>query len=279
MVTVDGIRTRYEVVGNGPPILMFAPGGFSATVESWSHQGIYRRLQLVTALCESYTCVLFDRREAGRSGGRVERLGWAGYVTQARGLLDHLGIDRAHLMGGCVGCSTAAAFAAAHADRVHRMVLYSPAGGARYRLGQHARFARHQAFVTQEGLDGVVRIARQTSASFSEDPRVGPWASVIRQDAAFADMYAALDPERYRTTVAGTARALFDRDSVPGFEPEDLMVLDVPALVVPGQDASHAVSAARFLQECLPCSEYWDMPVAEQTVDNAPARIRQFLEG
>ncbi|MBO0822560.1 MAG: alpha/beta hydrolase [Actinobacteria bacterium] len=258
---------------------MFAPGGFNATVESWSHQGIYQRLQLVGALSESYTCVLFDRREAGRSGGRVERLGWPAYVRQARGLLDHLGIDHAHLMGGCVGCSTAAAFATLHPDRVRRMVLYSPAGGARYRLGQQARFARHQAFVAEQGLAGVVALARRSHASFSEDPRLGLWASVIRQDAAFADRYAALDPERYQTTVAGIARAMFDRDSVPGVEPEDLMALEVPALVVPGQDASHAISAARFLQECIPGSEYWDMPVGEQTADNAAARIHHFLQG
>ena len=49
------------------------------------------------------------------------------------GLLDHLGVERAHLMGGCVGCSTVAALAVAHPDRVRSMVLFSPAGGVRYR--------------------------------------------------------------------------------------------------------------------------------------------------
>ena len=29
---VDGIVTRYEVVGSGPPLLMYAPGGFNAVV-------------------------------------------------------------------------------------------------------------------------------------------------------------------------------------------------------------------------------------------------------
>src|SRR5258708_2751359 len=49
-------------------------------------------------------------------------------------------------------------------------------------------------------------------------------------------------------------RALFDRDTAPGAEPEDLMRLDIPALVVPGHDASHATPAARYLEECLPRS-------------------------
>jgi pimeloyl-ACP methyl ester carboxylesterase len=74
------------------------------------------------------------------------------------------------------------------------------------------------------------------------------------------------------------ARQLFDRDTVPGPEPEDLLTLDVPTLVVPGQDDSHAPSAARYLQECLPRSEYWDVPVAEQTEATAPARVLRFLE-
>jgi pimeloyl-ACP methyl ester carboxylesterase len=71
---------------------------------------------------------------------------------------------------------------------------------------------------------------------------------------------------------------MFDRDTVPGAEPEDLLQLDIPALIVPGQDTSHATSAARYLQECLPGAQYWDVPVAEQTEETAPARVLQFLD-
>jgi len=73
-------------------------------------------------------------------------------------------------------------------------------------------------------------------------------------------------------------RALLDRDTAPGAEPEDLLRLDIPALVIPGRDPSHATSAARYLEECLPRAEYWDVPVAEQTEANAPARVLQFLD-
>jgi hypothetical protein len=78
--------------------------------------------------------------------------------------------------------------------------------------------------------------------------------------------------------VIGMARSLFDRDTAPGAEPEDLLRLDIPALIIPGNDAAHATSAARYLEECLPKSEYWDVPVAEQTEETAPARILEFLE-
>ena len=159
------------------------------------------------------------------------------------------------------------------------MVLYSPAGGAKYRLKQHERFAIHLAEVRASGMAGVVELARSTDAGFSADPRLGPWAHVIRGDPAFAATYAGLDVDRYVTQLLGTVRILFDRDSVPGPEPEDMLTLDVPALIVPGEDDSHAPSAARFLHECLPASELWDVPVAEQSHETAPARILEFLAG
>jgi pimeloyl-ACP methyl ester carboxylesterase len=256
---------------------MFSPGGFDSTLESWRTVGIYRRLDVLEQLSAEYTCITFDRRESGQSGGRVERISWADYVAQGRGLLDHLGIERAHLMGGCVGCSSVAAFGVAHPERVRSMVLFSPAGGVKYRLKQHARFVQHLAFAEEHGLGAVVDLVRTSDAGFTADPRVGPWNSVLRTDAWFADRYARLQPARYALLVSGMVRLMFDRDTVPGPEPEDLLGCDIPALIVPGQDESHAPSAARYLQECLPRAEYWDVPVAEQTRETAPARILSFL--
>lgn len=274
---IDGIATEYEVVGSGPPLLMFSPGGFNATMENWRSLSVYGRIQPLDHLPADYTCIVFDRRESGGSGGRVQRVTWSDYVRQGTGLLDHLGIDRAHLMGGCMGCSPVAAFAVAHPERVLSMILYWPAGGPKYRIAGHLRFARHLGYVDEHGLDGVVSLARSHDKAFPQDPRVGPWGSVLRRDDAFAEAYLRLDVERYRHIVTGMARTLLDRDTIPGAEPEDLLGLDVPALIVPGQDASHAPSAARYLQECLPNATYWDVPVAEQTASSVPPRLLEFL--
>lgn len=274
---VDGIRTRYEISGSGPALLMFSPGGFDARLENWSSLGVYARLGLLPALTSRFTCVVFDRRESGESGGRVQRLGWADYVAQAVGLLDSLGIESAHLLGGCVGCSSAIALAVAYPSRVASMVLYSPAGGPRYRMTQHARFSAHAAFADSDGLAAVVERVRSHELGFTKDPAVGPWATVLRADPSFATAYTTLDLADYLTAVTGSARSLYDRDTVPGAEPEDLMRLHIPALVVPGQDASHATSAARYLEECLPESQYWDVPVVAQTAETAPARVLEFL--
>ena len=151
------------------------------------------------------------------------------------------------------------------------MILYWPVGGAKYRHQRPSALrdaSRLRAAARARRSGGARRPTR--ASSFGEDPRGGPWASVIRHDHAFAAAYAAQDAERYRLIVAGMARTLFDRDTAPGAEPEDLLRLDIPALIVPGHDAAHATSAARYLEECLPRAEYWDVPVAEQTAETAP---------
>ena len=177
-----------------------------------------------------------------------------------------------------MGCSPVLAFGVAHPETVLSMILYWPVGGAKYRLSNHQRFAEHLAFVHQQGLDRVVTLAIEGGKPFGADPRGGPWGSVIRNDPAFAKFYAAQDVDRYKLIVAGMGRRLFDRDTAPGAEPEDLLRLDIPALIIPGHDASHATSAARYLEECLPCGEYWDVAVAEQTEERTSTRLLEFLD-
>jgi pimeloyl-ACP methyl ester carboxylesterase len=275
---VDGIETHYEASGTGEPLLLLSPGGFNATIENWSTFGIYQRLNLLEHLRAHYTCIAFDKRESGQSGGRVERITWGDYAAQAAGLLDHLGIERAHALGGCVGCSILAALAVSRRERLLRLVLYSPAGGPEYRRKQHARFDDHLSFVAESGLGAVVELAQGGEVTFSQDPRVGPWVNVLRTDPAFAEEYARRDVAPYRTLVREMGRELFDRDTVAGAEREELLQLDLPALVVPGNDENHAVSAAQYLHKSLPQSQYWDVMPEEQTAENAPQRLLAFLQ-
>ena len=107
---IDGIEVYYETKGSGSPLLMFAPGGFDATIDKWIAASAWKDINALDALAAEHKWSLYDRREAGRSGGRVERLGWGSYTRQAKDLLDHLRIDSAYVMGGCMGCSVALAF-------------------------------------------------------------------------------------------------------------------------------------------------------------------------
>ena len=273
---IDGITTRYEVVGSGPALLMFSPGGFDATLDKWSTQGIYAKIKPLDHLSKEYSCIVFDRRETGESGGRVERVTWSHYAAQGLGLLDHLGMERAHVMGACMGCCPAAALAVNRPQRVRSLLLYWPVGGPKYRMTGHLRFAQHLAFVHEHGLEAVVALA-QEGKSFGQDPRGGPWVAVLRRDRAFASAFVRQDVQQYASIVAAMGRTLIDRDTAPGAEPEDLMQLTIPALIVPGRDGTHGTSAARYLEECLAGSEYWDVPVEGQTAETAPARMLAFL--
>jgi pimeloyl-ACP methyl ester carboxylesterase len=275
---IDGITTRYEVIGSGPALLMFSPGGFDATLDKWSTQGVYAKIKPVDHLSQRYSCIIFDRRETGESGGRVERITWSDYATQGIGLLDQLGIDRAHVMGACMGCCPAMRLAVEHPHRVRGLLLYWPVGGPKYRITGHLRFAQHLAYVQQHGLEAVVTLSHE-GKSFGQDPRGGPWVSVLRRDADFAAAFVRQDVERYKLIVASMGRTLIDRDTAPGAEPEDLMQLTLPALIVPGRDGTHGTSAARYLEECLARAAYWDVPVEEQTAETAPARMLAFLDG
>src|ERR1051325_6571431 len=102
--TIDGLEVNYEKRGSGAPLLLFAPGGFDATMDKWLAASAWREINALDALAEEYTLILYDRRECGQSGGRVERLSWASYTRQGKALLDHLKIQSAWIMGGCMGC-------------------------------------------------------------------------------------------------------------------------------------------------------------------------------
>src|SRR5262245_42738597 len=159
---------------------MCSPAGFDATLEKWSTQGIYAKIKILDHLSMKHTCIIFDRRECGQSGGRIEPLTWHHYAIQGKGLLDHLQIKRAHLMGGCIGCCPVVNFAVAYPDVALSLILFWPVGGAKYRINNRRRFAEHRAFVQQRGLAGVVSLVQMEGKTFAADPRVGPWATVIR---------------------------------------------------------------------------------------------------
>ena len=271
---LDGIRTRYEVVGDGPPILMYAPGGFDATIEKWRTQSIYAKVKFLDHLPKKYQCIVFDRRECGESGGRVEAITWKHYALPGKLLLENLGIDRAHIMGGCMGVSCVMAFAVAYPQATMSMLCWWPVGGAKYRIKAHERFTQHLSFVKESGLQGVVDLVKKDGKAFNAEARGGPWASPLR-DPAFAATY--LKTKNYEKTVEQMCRNLFDRDTSPGAEPEQLLKLDIPAIVIPGKDESHATSAARYLEECLPKAQYWDALPEAQTEAAASARLLEFL--
>ena len=272
---LDGIETYYETHGSGTSILMCAPGGFDATIDKWREASAWTGADAIKALAAEHTVILYDRRECGRSGGRVERLGWASYPTQGKALLDHLKIDSAFVMGGCMGCSVALAFGVHFPEVTRGLILHWPVGGYRWKVTAQERFLRHYNFAKQNGLSGVIERARG-GKSFWMDPESGPWATAVAKDIAFADRFASQDLERYLGLILTTGRGMFDRDTAPGAEAEEVMGIAAPTLIIPGDDQSHATSAAHYLRELLPKADFWNVMPPEQTTQKVCDRVLGF---
>jgi pimeloyl-ACP methyl ester carboxylesterase len=275
-VHIDGIATHYEISGSGPPILMMAPGGFDSAIEKWSTTWPWQHFLPLQTFASEYTCIAYDRREAGQSGGRVERLTWAAYADQAMGLLDHLGIASAFLMGSCLGASPVIAFAARYPEACRGLVIAQPSGGAKRRLTAHRHFNLHSQYVQENGLEAVVEQAR-IKGSFPRAPETGPWAATIAHDSSFAQQFMRQEVDRYLALVSVSCHSLFDRDTIPGAEPEELMALKLPTLILPGHTDFHATSCARYLEECISGAEYWDVHLESQPPDHIRDRILTFL--
>lgn len=272
---IDGMELYFETRGSGAPILMFAPGGFDATIDKWRVASAWRGIDALNTLAAEHTLVVYDRRESGKSGGQVERLGWESYTRQAKALLDYLKIDSAFVMGGCMGCSVALAFAVHYPEATRALILHWPVGGYRWKVTGRDRFRRHFNFAEEHGLAGVVDRARG-GKSFWQDAEAGPWASVIARDERFAQSFGSLDSDRYLGVVATSGKSLFDRDTATGAEPEEIAGVKAPALIIPGDDASHATSAAHYLRECLPNPDFWGLMPPEQTTAVICDRILEF---
>jgi pimeloyl-ACP methyl ester carboxylesterase len=275
MAKVDGIDTYYETHGSGEAILMCAPGGFDASIDKWRVASAWTGIDAIKALAAEHTVILYDRRECGQSGGRLERISWATYTRHARALLNHLKISSAWIMGGCMGCSVALAFGVHYPEATRGLLLHWPVGGYRWKVNAGERFVRHHNFARTNGLKGVVERAR-SGKSFWMDPEAGPWATMIARDSEFADRFAAGNLEQYLGMVITSGRSLFDRDTAPGAEPEEVMGVKAPALIIPGDDPSHATSGAHYLRELLPKADFWNVMPPEQTTQKVCDRILEF---
>lgn len=248
---IQGIRTRYEVLGDGPALLLLAPVGFDDPISRRWADRVWRGFRPLDALVPHFRVIVYDRRETGGTGGSVEPLSWALCARHARGLLDHLGVEQAYLLGACVGCSVALALAAEYPERCRALLLHWPVGGFHWLSRGRANFDRHIAFVREHGLKGVADLARR-SRMFWSDPDAGPWSSIIASDDAFAEAFVRQDLEDYLQIVEQSRDNLFSDTLPAGASCDQLVTMEVPSFIMPGNDALHTASCAHTLRELMP---------------------------
>lgn len=114
---VNGASLRYEVEGSGEPLVLIHAGICDRRM--WEPQR--------EAFAERYRLILYDRRGLGET--RIaERRPFSNHEDLG-GLLDHLGVERALLLGCSVGSMTALDFALEFPERARALVLVSPGVG------------------------------------------------------------------------------------------------------------------------------------------------------
>lgn len=274
--TIDGLKVNYLVQGSGPHLLMLAPGGFDSTIARWSAHGVWKEMDAMNTLAKHFTLIAYDRREAGTSGGRVEKLTWQTFARQGEAILDHLQVERAWIVGGCMGVSVAAAMAVHCPQRCIGLLCHWPVGGYQWMMKGQTFYNRHIEFVRQNGLAAAAARA-PAGKNFWLDPEAGPWASQNANDPEFAAAYVKHDVAKYLEICAHSRDALYGDTMPSGATGAELMNIKTPALILPGADASHATSAAWAMKELMPNAEFWNVLPPHQNGANVLACLLDYV--
>ncbi len=112
---INGISLYYETYGEGSPVLVLHGG--SAFIETMHNQ--------ITALAQDHFVVAPDSRAHGRtSDADGVALSYQLMARDMIGLMDHLGIEKADIVGWSDGGNIGLAMAMRYPDRVGRLVTY-----------------------------------------------------------------------------------------------------------------------------------------------------------
>lgn len=121
-VRVNGKDIFLVEAGGGAPVVLLHGGGPGAS-------GVSNFLRNIEPLAENFRVIVPDMPGYGRSSKGVDRNDPFGYLAEhIRGMLDQLGIQRAHLVGNSYGGACALRLALDTPHRVNKLVLMGPGG-------------------------------------------------------------------------------------------------------------------------------------------------------
>jgi pimeloyl-ACP methyl ester carboxylesterase len=118
----DGVRIHYIEAGSGEPVLLLH--GNTSRVDRWLETGVFE------GLAEHYWVIAYDARAHGRSDKPHDVSAYGTEVAlDAVRLLDHLRIERAHILGYSMGARVVGSLMTSHPDRFRSVILggFAPA--------------------------------------------------------------------------------------------------------------------------------------------------------
>lgn len=119
------IELYYEVHGEGYPVLLFAPGGMRSAIKFWRSSPF----DPIETLKPHFKVIAMDQRNAGESRAPITAAdNWQTYTDDHIALLDHLEIERCHIMGGCIGGSYCFGLINSQPERVNAAIIQQTIG-------------------------------------------------------------------------------------------------------------------------------------------------------
>ncbi|MFX1451892.1 MAG: alpha/beta fold hydrolase [Promethearchaeota archaeon] len=118
---VNGIKICFDIHGDGDPIILIH--GFSDRKEHWRAQ--------ISSLSEYFKVIRMDNRGAGKSDRPDGEYTMNLYASDVLGLIDFLGIGKAHIVGHSLGGMIAQNFAILYPSKVNKLILINTLPGLR----------------------------------------------------------------------------------------------------------------------------------------------------
>lgn len=140
---VNGVNLYYEVHGDGEPLILIQ--GLAGPSRAWFFQ--------TRAFKKHYQVIVFDNRGIGKTDKSPEPYSAKTMADDTLGLMDHLGIARAHVLGMSLGSLVAQELAIHYPQRVGKLILAMAMAGGLDRADVHPDMLR--AFGTEEGAIDV----------------------------------------------------------------------------------------------------------------------------
>jgi class 3 adenylate cyclase len=117
----DDVCIAYQVTGEGPVDVIWAPGTMSHLDMDWENP---RRAMFFEKFSQFCRLIRFDKRGTGLSDRPMKMATLEERTDDIRAVMDAVGIERAHLFGGSEGGSMASMFAAMHPERTHSLIIW-----------------------------------------------------------------------------------------------------------------------------------------------------------
>ncbi len=239
-----GARLAYQVFGAGDQTVVAIPPLAQNIELSWEQPDIRRMLERFGSFCRY---LHFDKRGTGCSDRRSQVADIDERVDDVRAVMDHAGIEHAHLFGSSEGGPMTLLFAATYPDRVDSVILFGSgastfphelSGDELDDIRQRQRLA-----IERWGTPGSTVAARFAPSLAAADPSFVAWHQRYERFAASTDSLQDLIELALRVDVS---------DVLPNIEAPILVIHRTEDLAVPiacGRRVVATVPGARMFEQ------------------------------